>query len=967
MSKVKLVNLVTNGSFENNTDGWTAVSSTLSVDSTRSVFGDSSIKIVATGTTYARARIELLDLLNLTHTYYLSVYAMCTGLTTDNQWHCEITRVKDSTNIYDSSWFSYKNSINTWEFGSKLLDSDYLSNSSRIFLDIMTRNNCTENVDTILADGVVLVDLTDSFGAGNEPSQDWCDKHISWFEGSILIEDDGYIMYNYIPDPLFLYHNNALDLYNMHQCCNNYTMTNMFTNGSFEDGTISPFSIICYDFEAAANSDKVSIIEDAEKSLYGTHCVSIKADNYYGQAYLACTITNIPKEHVCYYSFMYNPVKNVTLSDGSKAIMFELETTIDKTRTRWVGAAGDVTEGTRYRRISQRVTLIGDENGLYFTLGNWISPTSNTPYSCEVYADGWMLIDLTETFGAGNEPSKEWCDKYINYFEGTIYNIPDAGMFVESIDGGTPPHSSCLRTWGSKYQNEVYFGTTKGLPYNAGHKYYAAMDIYGYENGQEYNLYWPEAAPYPCVNSDNNGVLERNRPNVVAGTWQKASMILYNTSIASGKYRFRFDNDNVEVEGRTIRFTNLMLIDLTAAFGAGNEPDLAWCDKYIVLDSDGTPYIRTKDYGSEYVSNNTNHINFIMKQKTKVVRMKIQSLDHNDNIIGEIKGYCTGGSLDISNSDMVRRSIDLQFVANSKLEINKNSPFWINKRLKIFTGIDDYKGNKYWFDHGIFIPTEPETSISLSGRTISLSALDKMVLADNPVLTTTKIAVNTPIATAIKGLAELYGETKLLVSNYDYNLPYDYEMSAGDNIQEAMRELTNLYMNYDIYYDTNGYLVYEKQKNRINDQPVWEFVNEKDFTISRQISADYTKVYNDFMVYGYYDDTKATQPSYHLTITDSSHPFSVSNMKRKHSLVVTEDNYLTTEQCKVRAEYEKQQAENLINNFSITTAPIYSLNDVNRVIKVTDNGNLYTCLVDSISYPLDVRSSMQISCHEIFI
>lgn len=952
MTKVKLVNLVTNGSFENGTTGWSGLRSGMSVDNTTSVHGDSCLKCIGANDTYQWCQSNVFTVTR-GHILYSSV------MVRNND-------AKTAWGLYVNNNGSQSLNLNVGQVGSTY--NTFTKVSKRLTvpeLEVYTINmllygeQSTANSSLITYwDNVLCVDLTDCFGAGNEPSQDWCDKHISWFEGSIFIEDDGYIMYNYVPDPLFLYHNNALDLYNMHQCCNSYTLTNMLTNGSFENGSVG-WSLINSSGNAAA------IVQDVSNSESGSHCFCFKGTDILTSSYLSRTLNGLTGGHKFYYSFDLKEVQYPTRYD----LMIELVGLVNGSRNTWYSVQGNKKQNI-YSRISSLVELSNTENGLYFTLGRWLSSetiNSGNTYSVEVYADGWMLIDLTATFGAGNEPSKEWCDKYINYFEGSITSLPDAGMFVESIDGGTPPHSSCLRTWGSKYQNEVYFGTTKGLPYNANHKYYAAMDIYGYSNGQGYNLYWPEVSPYPDISHDTNGVLERNKPDVVAGIWQKASMILYNTSIASGKYRFRFDNDNVEVEGRTIRFTNLMLIDLTAAFGAGNEPDLAWCDKYIVLDSDGTPYIRTKDYGSEYVSNNTNHINFIMKQKTKVVRMKIQSLDHNDNIIGEIKGYCTGGSLDISNSDMVRRSIDLQFVANSKLEINKNSPFWINKRLKIFTGIDDYKGNKYWFDHGIFIPTEPETSISLSGRTISLSALDKMVLADNPVLTTTKIDVNTPIATALKGLAELYGETKLLISNYDYNLPYDYEMSAGDNIQEAMRELTNLYMNYDIYYDTNGYLVYEKQKNRINDQPVWEFVNEKDFTISRQISADYTKVYNDFMVYGYYDDTKATQPSYHLTITDSSHPFSVSNMKRKHSLVVTEDNYLTTEQCKVRAEYEKQQAENLINNFSITTAPIYSLNDVNRVIKVTDNGNVYTCLVDSISYPLDVRSSMQIDCHEIFI
>ncbi len=39
-----------------------------------------------------------------------------------------------------------------------------------------------------------------------------------------------------------------------------------------------------------------------------------------------------------------------------------------------------------------------------------------TEYS---YSDDLILIDLTEAFGSGNEPDKEWCDNNINYFDGT--------------------------------------------------------------------------------------------------------------------------------------------------------------------------------------------------------------------------------------------------------------------------------------------------------------------------------------------------------------------------------------------------------------------------------------------------------------------------------------------------------------------------------------------------------------------
>lgn len=46
-------------------------------------------------------------------------------------------------------------------------------------------------------------------------------------------------------------------------------------------------------------------------------------------------------------------------------------------------------------------------------------PQSNGKATGNLYFDGLVIVDLTETFGAGNEPDKNWCDKNINYFEGT--------------------------------------------------------------------------------------------------------------------------------------------------------------------------------------------------------------------------------------------------------------------------------------------------------------------------------------------------------------------------------------------------------------------------------------------------------------------------------------------------------------------------------------------------------------------
>ena len=37
----------------------------------------------------------------------------------------------------------------------------------------------------------------------------------------------------------------------------------------------------------------------------------------------------------------------------------------------------------------------------------------------DAYVDNIVVINLTKTFGAGNEPDLAWCNANIEYFEGT--------------------------------------------------------------------------------------------------------------------------------------------------------------------------------------------------------------------------------------------------------------------------------------------------------------------------------------------------------------------------------------------------------------------------------------------------------------------------------------------------------------------------------------------------------------------
>ena len=66
----------------------------------------------------------------------------------------------------------------------------YANNLDRFELqkeDIPAEQYNIENTGYIYVDGVCIVDLTVSFGAGNEPDLSWCNANIDYFDGSIVV------------------------------------------------------------------------------------------------------------------------------------------------------------------------------------------------------------------------------------------------------------------------------------------------------------------------------------------------------------------------------------------------------------------------------------------------------------------------------------------------------------------------------------------------------------------------------------------------------------------------------------------------------------------------------------------------------------------------------------------------------------------------------------------------------------
>ena len=112
------------------------------------------------------------------------------------------------------------------------------------------------------------------------------------------------------------------------------------------------------------------------------------------------------------------------------------------------------------------------------------------------------------------------------------------------------------------------------------HIYYIRVETYQEAKVGDTDIYWPIAEP--SFLSGQSGP---------SGQWNLISAVNNRSNFSEGYYPLRLDFNNNSKNG-DMWLDGLMLIDLTADFGAGNEPDKAWCDANL-------PYFSNK-YNIKY-------------------------------------------------------------------------------------------------------------------------------------------------------------------------------------------------------------------------------------------------------------------------------------------------------------------------------------------------------------------------------
>lgn len=174
----KITNLVKNGSFENDLDNWEkynyldSEATIHTPNTTYKKFGGKSIERVANDTNSKNLVAQSIHFIE-GHKYYYFLYGYTNSTTSQ--------RIGNDVNSRENSNITF-NVIKHlgWVKGSVI----YTSQNTE---DRNISINASVTTDKTYVDGVGVIDLTAAFGEGNEPTKEWCDENIDYFNGTKTI------------------------------------------------------------------------------------------------------------------------------------------------------------------------------------------------------------------------------------------------------------------------------------------------------------------------------------------------------------------------------------------------------------------------------------------------------------------------------------------------------------------------------------------------------------------------------------------------------------------------------------------------------------------------------------------------------------------------------------------------------------------------------------------------------------
>lgn len=406
-----------------------------------------------------------------------------------------------------------------------------------------------------------------------------------------------------------------------------------------------------------------------------------------------------------------------------------------------------------------------------------------------------------------------------------------------------------------------------------------------------------------------------------------------------------------------------------------------------------------------------------LQQRVRNLHVRLELLNEQDQVIDALEGIAIDGSINLSADSAYRRTGNLTMVLDEKYNLlpSPTSRLWLNKRIAAYVGLDYFTGIQ-WFPLGRFAIGNIQVSKDLSSQTINCELLDYMAFLDGTLGGTLESAIliqaeSVTISQAVTSTVNNLPKKAIEIVEIDAmpaKVPYDIEKSAGSTTYDVLKELADLYKNYEFYFDMNGYFRFAEIKQRINDPIVWDF-SAIPLSLDDSVDFNLKNVKNSIWLWGKVWNTGSgtfqanwvyrnrfarnnTTERNNIASKESGDICYVRDINKSFAwngtsweeldfnvepdfnieqigekvAIVNGDNVYSYEQARINTKFDLLKQSNLAQTISFNTVPIYALQPNTKVyLKIDEIGVEGAYLIKSLSLPLGLGSS-NVQCEKIY-
>lgn len=258
-------------------------------------------------------------------------------------------------------------------------------------------------------------------------------------------------------------------------------------------------------------------------------------------------------------------------------------------------------------------------------------------------------------------------------------------------------------------------------------------------------------------------------------------------------------------------------------------------------------------------------------QPYRNISIKIEVLDFNYYILDDISGIATSAKFSINADSDIRRTCNIDMVLKDKYSTNPLSnfvyweagnPFWFDKYLKIYIGIDDIaSGERVWSNQGIYLINEPSLVYDAETNSLSFEGVDLMAKLTgmrngNLEGMGYEIPVGSNIKNTIISILAEQGFKKYVFPTVlpQDTTPYDIKVNAGGTSYDLLSQLRDIMPNWEMFFDVDGVFYFQEiTANATSDYYITPFVDADTFKLlhsSAQLDTSFEDVKNYIEVYG---------------------------------------------------------------------------------------------------------------------